>query len=168
MQLFTAPRTLAFVVLLLSFFGLTGVGTACAVSASAKVAMPAEAVNARHLTLHIEGLKMPPGRSGIIEVYANRSDTSQKMLAQQANYVGYIALVPKNSLEIKRGISQNAVIVDISQIPASLKAAKEIMVSLVLGGKGPGENAPVEKKGTGEKETPESGLMWQRMYITAQ
>jgi hypothetical protein len=163
MQSSLAPRIFLLGLFMLCL-GVAWAGAANAASACAKIQLPAEAANAHRLTLHIEGLKMPPGKSGLIEVYASRADADPKSGIKQSNYVGYVALVPKNSLEVKRGISSNSLTVDLSDIPASLKAAKEIMVSLVIGAQGQNET---EKKCGGEKEKSESGMGWERMYITA-
>jgi hypothetical protein len=164
MQSFLAPR-IFFSGLFMLCLGIAWAGAESGASACAKIALPAEAANAHRLTLHIEGLKMPPGKSGLIEVYASRADADPKSAIKQSNYVGYLALVPKNSLEVKRGVSSNSLRVDLSEIPASLKNARQIMISLVMGAQGQSET---EKKCSGEKEQPQSGMGWERMYITAQ
>lgn len=164
MQSFAAPRFFL-MGLLMSCLVLAWAGAASAASACAKVTLPPEAVNSRRLTLHIEGLKMPPGKSGLIEVYAARADADPASVIKQSNYVGYLAPVPRNSVEVKRGVSSKSLKVDLSQIPAPLKAAKEIMVSLVLGSQSPSETG---KNCGATKEQPESGITWQRMYISAQ
>jgi hypothetical protein len=165
MRSFTVPGILCFTALLI--LGAAGAsGEAGVPPASARVTMPLEAGNASRWILHIKGLKMPPGKSGVIEVYASPVDADPKLATERSNYVGYIAIAPKNSLEIKRGIVANGVIVDLSSMPVSLKSAKEIVVSLVRG-KPQSEPGSTEKAGE-EKQPSEPALTWERIYVTVQ
>lgn len=122
--------------------------------ASASVPISEKARSAAQWTLHIEGLRLPPGRGGIVQVYASPADSAPEAGTDQANYVGYIAPVPKNSREALHGVVVKGALMDLTPKLDALKNAKEIRVTLVLPSRDPSKGAEDQKPA------------WDKIYIT--
>jgi hypothetical protein len=123
--------------------------------ASASVPISEQARAATQWTLHIEGLRLPPGKSGIVEVYASRGDAASETATEQANYVGYIAPVPRNSREAERGVVVKGAILDLTPKLDALKSGKQIRITLVQPSREPSKEGNEDQKPT-----------WDRIYIT--
>jgi hypothetical protein len=120
--------------------GLLGASTV-----STMVPIPEEASSATRLTLHIEGLRLPPGKNGIVEIYAGEAATREEG-PDKADYVGYIAPVPRNSREAERGVVIKGAVLDLTPKIENLRDKKQVSITLVLAG----GDAP----------------QWDRIYIT--
>jgi len=102
-----------------------------------KVPLPAATrATAGSLVLHIEDLKLPPGSSGHVRVYADLSADAAKKLANTStsspelqpdpadpHYLGSFSIAPKNSAEAAQGIERKSVTVDVTDKAAQLSAS---------------------------------------------
>src|SRR5262245_60817913 len=93
-----------------------------------KVPLPAATrATAGSLVLHIEDLKLPPGSSGHVRVYADLpAETARKLASTSTSrpelqpdpadphYLGSFSIAPKNSAEAAQGIERKSVTVDVT------------------------------------------------------
>jgi hypothetical protein len=87
------------------------------------------------LVLHIETLKLPAHSSGIVRVFADLPEANAETSVEDEHFLGYFAILAKNSAEAARGIERKSVILDLSHKRQFLAGKKETTLTLVpLGG----------------------------------
>lgn len=98
-----------------------------------KVPLPrAAAKPGSPLVLHVEDLKLPPGSSGHVRVYADLPDAdaltatagNAEPTPDDPHYLGSFTLPAKNSAEATKGIERKSVILDVTEKTARLTASK--------------------------------------------
>jgi len=104
----------------------------CGASATVKLTIPAGLDKAEsRLVLHLENLKLPPGASGVVRVFADLPDANTKTSTDDEHYLGYFTVLAKNSVEAARGVQRSSITWDLSAKRQRLANKKEVTLSLV-------------------------------------
>jgi hypothetical protein len=90
------------------------------------------------LVLHVEDLKLPPGSSGHVRVYANLPDAdalaataATEPSPDDPHYLGSITVPAKNSAEAAKGIERKSATLDISDKAPRLAGKGEASLTFV-------------------------------------
>jgi len=118
-----------------------------------KVQVPSETPAARRLVLHVDGLQLPPGSSGVVRIYANFPKADSTTGMDTPHFLGYIALTARTSHEApaERNIS-----LDVSGKSSEIVGDRDVSITLV----------PM----TGREVAPQSSekLTYRRLYLSRQ
>ena len=116
---------------------------------SAIVSLGASLSSEGRVYLHLEDVALQPGSGGVVRVYAG--EPTRDVPVDDAHYLGYFAVVPKNSAEARTGARRMSVSLPISR--SQLGRGSEVKIALFV------------SKGISE-EVESAPVTFNRMYIT--
>ena len=116
-------------------------GQLLASAVNIKVPLSDDLLAGSRMVLHIDGLKLPPHSSGMVRVFAGLPDADAKTSLENEHYLGYVAVLPKNSIEANQGIQRASVTLDLTNKRQFFAGKKQVTLTLISLGEQKGESS---------------------------